>query len=159
MWSPEELGEDAGPEHPTRRDDVPGRAHQKIREVRPRRQAAHHAVGECGPPHADPDEALEQPLPAKFAPARAVVGREALTPYPPLPAGERELWTSPLSGTERGTGGEDGDEAFGGELCAAHRAVNPLARERIEEVGGVTHERSEERRVGKECRSRWSPYH
>ena len=24
---------------------------------------------------------------------------------------------------------------------------------------GVTHRRSEERRVGKECRSRWSPYH
>src|SRR2546425_6164582 len=24
---------------------------------------------------------------------------------------------------------------------------------------GVPHERSEERRVGKECRSRWSPYH
>ena len=23
----------------------------------------------------------------------------------------------------------------------------------------ITHERSEERRVGKECRSRWSPYH
>ena len=23
----------------------------------------------------------------------------------------------------------------------------------------VAHERSEERRVGKECRSRWSPYH
>ena len=23
----------------------------------------------------------------------------------------------------------------------------------------VMHERSEERRVGKECRSRWSPYH
>src|SRR5213596_4094839 len=107
MWSPEELGEDAGPEHPTRRDDVPGRAHQKIREVRPRRQAAHHAVGERGPPHADPDESLEQPLPAEFAPAHAVVGREVLTPYPPLPAGEGELWTSPLSGTERGTGGED----------------------------------------------------
>src|SRR5712691_1997573 len=148
MWSPEELGEDAGPEHPTRREDVPGRAHQKIREVRPRRQAAHHAVGERGPPHADPDESLEQPLPAEFAPAHAVVGRErrgverapVLTPYPPLPPGEGELWMSPLSGTERGTGGEDGDEAFGGELCAAHRAVNPLARERIEEVGGVTHE-------------------
>ena len=28
---------------------------------------------------------------------------------------------------------------------------------RILEVG--EHERSEERRVGKECRSRWSPYH
>src|SRR2546429_5647850 len=30
-------------------------------------------------------------------------------------------------------------------------------------IGGArsnnTHERSEERRVGKECRSRWSPYH
>src|SRR2546427_6470276 len=25
--------------------------------------------------------------------------------------------------------------------------------------GGHTHIRSEERRVGKECRSRWSPYH
>ena len=24
---------------------------------------------------------------------------------------------------------------------------------------GLTHKRSEERRVGKECRSRWSPYH
>src|SRR2546430_9113075 len=26
-------------------------------------------------------------------------------------------------------------------------------------VPAVPHERSEERRVGKECRSRWSPYH
>src|SRR3989441_12715368 len=26
-------------------------------------------------------------------------------------------------------------------------------------VGGGSHSRSEERRVGKECRSRWSPYH
>ena len=25
--------------------------------------------------------------------------------------------------------------------------------------GGSSHRRSEERRVGKECRSRWSPYH
>src|SRR5437763_4771945 len=30
-----------------------------------------------------------------------------LTPYPPLPSGEGELPTSPLSGTERGSGGED----------------------------------------------------
>src|SRR3712207_9402226 len=28
-----------------------------------------------------------------------------------------------------------------------------------EGVGGVAGRRSEERRVGKECRSRWSPYH
>src|SRR5574344_2496199 len=26
-------------------------------------------------------------------------------------------------------------------------------------IGAEGHERSEERRVGKECRSRWSPYH
>ena len=26
-------------------------------------------------------------------------------------------------------------------------------------IGGVEDDRSEERRVGKECRSRWSPYH
>jgi len=26
-------------------------------------------------------------------------------------------------------------------------------------VGGIAEQRSEERRVGKECRSRWSPYH
>ena len=26
-------------------------------------------------------------------------------------------------------------------------------------TSGRTHNRSEERRVGKECRSRWSPYH
>src|SRR2546422_10413875 len=29
----------------------------------------------------------------------------------------------------------------------------------IPEKGSFIHRRSEERRVGKECRSRWSPYH
>ena len=29
----------------------------------------------------------------------------------------------------------------------------------VEDLGGVLNGRSEERRVGKECRSRWSPYH
>jgi len=29
----------------------------------------------------------------------------------------------------------------------------------LEDGGEVSAERSEERRVGKECRSRWSPYH
>src|SRR3712207_9270196 len=33
-----------------------------------------------------------------------------------------------------------------------------IPRERLEEVAEHYH-RSEERRVGKECRSRWSPYH
>src|SRR5256885_12237755 len=35
--------------------------------------------------------------------------------------------------------------------CAACRAIQPVEFERFL--------RSEERRVGKECRSRWSPYH
>ena len=32
-------------------------------------------------------------------------------------------------------------------------------RVRIQRNGQVLYDRSEERRVGKECRSRWSPYH
>src|SRR5207253_1389572 len=35
-------------------------------------------------------------------------GSSVLTPCPPLPSGEGELTTYPLSGTERGSGGEDG---------------------------------------------------
>ena len=30
---------------------------------------------------------------------------------------------------------------------------------RIRNANTAKHDRSEERRVGKECRSRWSPYH
>src|SRR2546429_9409178 len=33
------------------------------------------------------------------------------------------------------------------------------ARSRAARLAGVDADRSEERRVGKECRSRWSPYH
>ena len=29
----------------------------------------------------------------------------------------------------------------------------------LKKIGATNSERSEERRVGKECRSRWSPYH
>ena len=40
------------------------------------------------------------------------------------------------------------------------QAVNsPLTNENIDAVLENVAERSEERRVGKECRSRWSPYH
>ena len=38
------------------------------------------------------------------------------------------------------------------------RRSDELARRR-QELPWVRIERSEERRVGKECRSRWSPYH
>src|SRR5258708_38355395 len=37
--------------------------------------------------------------------------------------------------------------------------VHARAQERPMKVSGSAEQRSEERRVGKECRSRWSPYH
>ena len=40
--------------------------------------------------------------------------------------------------------------------------IRPLTKEKLREIGengGICLLRSEERRVGKECRSRWSPYH
>src|SRR2546425_13320094 len=51
--------------------------------------------------------------------------------------------------------------AFG--LQAGDGAADLGDDERREALGGLVHQeharRSEERRVGKECRSRWSPYH
>ena len=44
-----------------------------------------------------------------------------------------------------------------------YAAPDPVAMGKLFENMGFTaiakHRRSEERRVGKECRSRWSPYH
>ena len=37
--------------------------------------------------------------------------------------------------------------------------VSPYLARELKEQGEVVIDRSEERRVGKECRSRWSPYH
>ena len=44
--------------------------------------------------------------------------------------------------------------------------LSPIQKEIVEQPGNLivrasagTGKRSEERRVGKECRSRWSPYH
>ena len=48
-----------------------------------------------------------------------------------------------------GAGGAGG--CLGGLLAKADNHVSLIARDE--------HLRSEERRVGKECRSRWSPYH
>src|SRR5258708_24014256 len=51
------------------------------------------------------------------------------------------------------------------EALEARLAGDPVLKARLEELaaGGRpfagAYDRSEERRVGKECRSRWSPYH
>ena len=42
---------------------------------------------------------------------------------------------------------------------AADPIANPLPTAAVEFPTASSAERSEERRVGKECRSRWSPYH
>ena len=55
---------------------------------------------------------------------------------------------------------------FGGSLMgatgvngAASVVEDPTQRLRVANSGWARWTRSEERRVGKECRSRWSPYH
>ena len=57
---------------------------------------------------------------------------------------------------------EQVDKIFFAAASAADKMRLPLAKMAVEETGmGVVEDkvRSEERRVGKECRSRWSPYH
>src|SRR5258708_13230316 len=46
-----------------------------------------------------------------------------------------------------------------GVELAQYKAKPAAHRQDAAGVGVERHERSEERRVGKECRSRWSPYH
>src|SRR3712207_7526782 len=45
------------------------------------------------------------------------------------------------------------------EPALADRARVRIEPQRERLIGGAVEGRSEERRVGKECRSRWSPYH
>src|ERR1022692_4574170 len=66
-----------------------------------------------------------------------------------------------LEALRRGCGPQSFDEGVGRGLAAASKGeVENKLRVPLDghEAVGVT-DRSEERRVGKECRSRWSPYH
>ena len=47
-----------------------------------------------------------------------------LTPWPPLPSGEGERTSSPLSGTERGAGGEDETRGAAATVAATPRAAS-----------------------------------
>src|SRR3712207_9345814 len=45
------------------------------------------------------------------------------------------------------------------QLLLRENATVTVCHSRTRDLLGVARRRSEERRVGKECRSRWSPYH
>ena len=44
-------------------------------------------------------------------------------------------------------------------IFTAVRMLRKPAQDADDSKAGIVYDRSEERRVGKECRSRWSPYH
>src|SRR5256885_16423342 len=49
---------------------------------------------------------------------------------------------------------------YGGNAYSGQRPYDHLPiPDNLEQYNGIKWHRSEERRVGKECRSRWSPYH
>ena len=50
-------------------------------------------------------------------------------------------------------------EAFEDLLKSLRKETSKENRQKIKEAFEFELNRSEERRVGKECRSRWSPYH
>ena len=60
----------------------------------------------------------------------------------------------------QGLGGNDAgaDKAISNEIKEKSEAIETAIKE-LEKINGGELTRSEERRVGKECRSRWSPYH
>src|SRR6266511_5392214 len=67
---------------------------------------------------------------------------------PDVPQKRGLLVGKPRSGAARVSGVE-----------GAPRSAAPTAQQRLLAAGDRGARRSEERRVGKECRSRWSPYH
>src|SRR3989454_8232674 len=63
----------------------------------------------------------------------------------------------PISPRRFGLGDQDDDLALVADRERVHRVGEVRAQERRDAL--ALEQRSEERRVGKECRSRWSPYH
>src|SRR5256885_16563979 len=77
-------------------------------------------------------------------------------PQTPL-AGEIAKMFCEMTGNERMTFCNTGSEAV---IAALRVARTVSSRSKVVLFSGSYHGmRSEERRVGKECRSRWSPYH
>ena len=53
----------------------------------------------------------------------------------------------------------DGLDALISAMDELERNADEIAKKAMYKGAGMLADRSEERRVGKECRSRWSPYH
>src|SRR4029077_6519703 len=123
ILSPEELGEDARSEHTTSGHRVAGRADHKIREVGTARQATHDTIGKRRRAHAHGDQTFEQPLSEECSPWCLQVGLHRLH------------WKGHTDPARK-----RGDDALRRELGSPKCGVDPLSRERIEEVGGVTYE-------------------
>src|SRR5256885_14490006 len=74
---------------------------------------------------------------------------------------DQERWTS-LDRTLKRELGDDGlvhVERFNEPRLQRQRLLLIGRLQRLQRLGLADEMRSEERRVGKECRSRWSPYH
>src|SRR5260370_11195246 len=68
-----------------------------------------------------------------------------------------EKGSAPTGGVEPGRSGTS--DRRGRVSLSSHPADDALCHGRTPRGSGEPEDRSEERRVGKECRSRWSPYH
>ena len=68
-------------------------------------------------------------------------------------------WTLPDTFVHARRAGYDAVEIAPFTLCSSVTEVNMVGERHAPLLGGEQADRSEERRVGKECRSRWSPYH
>ena len=78
--------------------------------------------------------------------------------YPPITAAVAALFLATLLGWSSGSqAAASTATTFSGRATVIQGQVAGIAVGPIVDTGPV--DRSEERRVGKECRSRWSPYH
>src|SRR5690242_12918436 len=101
-------------------------------------------------------------IPKRVAPIAALATAALLAPAASAQTYPKPQQPAPVQGKPKGP-----HKTF--TVCKKHgrcnfttiqKAVNKArAGDTIRVRDGVYRERSEERRVGKECRSRWSPYH
>src|SRR5579859_6486313 len=85
------------------------------------------------------------------------IGDASGSPDVPVDEGPLSIgrWTTPAAAPGQAASGQ---AAFGQVACGQAACGQAAPAERAASVGSTSEPRSEERRVGKECRSRWSPY-